>query len=150
MNATTDDFESERQEKRKARADKRTVTLAKNVRRSLDAADALGAAGSTDLNISVLLHELPADRNVHWIRFVLPCGVRVAVDRRRLRAFATEFRRNSRLKDARASVDEHGLIIRWGGGRGGINFRERLADVLTAARDDELVVAFSAVARSAA
>ncbi len=92
-------------------------------RQSRRAAQALGAGAPGDLDLRLLLRDLPADAEIRWIRFLLPAGEEISVSRRLLRQVGTESRRrHGRMKAGlRAWVDTGGLQLRWA--TGGLTLR---------------------------
>jgi hypothetical protein len=139
-----DTFAAEQAERRAARKLKRTATIGANTKRAQDAADVLGAAGAGALDVH-LLRELVVDSNKHWIRFVLPCGRHVTLERRTLRRVTTEAKRNPRMRGFAPWIDDRGLRLRWL--TGGLLL---VSQFVEAQEDMFLVVPFSAAASSAA
>lgn len=121
-----DTFLVERERARDARKLKTVERRKRQSREAQQAAATLGAAGADDLDVRLLLHVLPSDQSVKWVRFVLPWALdgrdrEITVSRMALRKLAVEQRHNSRLRDLRASVGAAGLQLRWASG--GLNLR---------------------------
>ena len=96
-------------------------------RKAEQAAEALGKGGAEDLDLTLLLQDLPGDQETRFIKFVLPCEREIILPRMLLRKTAAEVRRNSRMKaDLRAWADAEGLHLRWATGGLTLNHRRPL------------------------
>lgn len=103
-------------------------------RQARRAALALAEGDAWDLDLQLLLRDLPGDAGIQWISFMLPDGEEIFVLRRLLRKIGVEARRRSgRMKAGlRAWVDSRGLQLRWA--TGGFTLRTCYLDSSEAAQ----------------
>lgn len=110
----TDQFELERVQAKEGRKAKTAQRRRLKRQAAERAAELLGRGRTEDLDLSLLLQDLPANQDVKFVRFVLPCDREVVLPRMLLRRVGIEAKRNPRMKvGLRASIDATGLHFRW-------------------------------------